>query len=425
MSTIKNTFFLKEPNPNGNKKTLILLTCYFKKEEKKFVYSTGEKINPIHWDKENKKPRYTGKGEKDPNRQSIRVQLNRYTDKFEELQARCKKYKEDFTSQLLREYFNDEFKKNPSSKAIFFKAYDEFMQSNIKKQLWSPNTVKRYNSIKKMLLEFQEAKKQKLTFNKINKKFHENFTEFCMETKGHATNTYRRNLGNFKTFMFWSLENGYTYLDEFKKFKPLDEVFTEKIALKEEDLRQLMDFDFEDKKLERVRDVFVFACSTGMRFGELKLVGKQNVRDGNILLKEEKGANKKPREIPLNPLAEMILRKYNFALPLITNQKHNEYIKDVFKDAGFDYDSEKIIVKGKTQIRETVPFYQRISTHTARRTFITMMKRKKISDKLIASITGHTDLKTLNSYYQVDDESKKDAVKDVFGSIAQPLRKVH
>lgn len=422
MSTIKTTFFLKEPK--SNKATLILMTCYFRKEEKKFIYSTGEKIHPDHWDKKTKFPRFNGKGKKDANRESIRMQLNRYSDKSSELQARCKKYKEDFTSKLLRDFLNEEFKKTPNSKGIFFKAYDEFMEENIGQERWGFNTIKRYRVILKMLKTFEKTTGYKLTFNKINKKFHIEFTKYCLKNRNHANNTYRRNLGSFQTFMRWALKNGYTYNDNFEDFEKKEEVLSSKIALKEDDLIRLMAFQYEDKKLERVRDVFVFACSTGMRFGELKLISRKNIVDGNIILKEEKSDTKDPREIPLNTLSEMILRKYDYALPLITNQKHNEYIKDAFEAAGFTHETEKIIVRGKTQDKETLFFYQRISTHTARRTFITMMKKKKVSDKLIASITGHSDLKTLNRYYQVDDESKKEAIADVFGNIALPLRKV-
>ncbi len=420
MSTIKHTFFLK--NPKAEKKTLILLTCYFKKEEKKFVYSTGESILPDHWNSTNKFP--SSKKPKDQNHSSIQTQLNRYTEKINEVQARCNKLQEDFTSQLLRDFLDAEFKKVRNEKQIFFKAYDEFTDEHIKQKKWAPNTIKKYYTIRKLLEGYQEDRGQKLTFNKINTKFHSDFTQYCIDIKGHANNTYRRNLGNFKTFMLWSLKNGYTYLDNFKQFSQIAEDRSKKIALKKEDLQRLMEFHFEDKKLERVRDVFVFACSTGMRFGELKLIGKQNISDGNIILKEEKSDNKETREIPLNSLAEGILKKYRYKLPLITNQKHNEYIKDVFKDAGFIQDTEKTTLKGNIQERQIIPFYDRISTHTARRTFITMMKRERISDKLIASITGHTDLKTLNSYYQVDNEAKKEAVADVFGNIMQPLRKV-
>ncbi len=421
MSTLSSTFFLK--HPKEKKETLILFSCYFKYEEKKFVYSTGEKIFPKQWDFKNRQPLLHGKN-RSTYASSIRMQINRYKNKFEELQARSKTYGEDFTSQILKEEFNLEFKKAPSGKNIFYRAYNEFMEANIKEQKWSENTIKRYNNIKNLLQDFEKKKGFKLTFNAIKKKFHTEFTDYCMNEREHATNTYRRNLGLFKTFMFWALDNGYTYQDDFKKFEKMKEAFTEKIALKAEDLTNIMNHAFENKRLERARDVFVFACSTGMRFGELKLIGKHNVVDGSIVLKEEKSAVKKPREIPLNTLSEMILRKYDYQLPLIANQKQNDYIKEVFEEAGYNQIVEKITVKGKQIIREKMPFYDRISTHTARRTFITMMKRKGKSDKLISKITGHTDLKTLNTYYQVDQEAKREAVGDVFNDIVIPIRKV-
>ena len=71
-----------------------------------------------------------------------------------------------------------------------------------------------------------------------------------------------------------------------------------------------------------------------------------------------------------------------------------------------------------------MPFHDRISSHTARRTFITMMKRKGKSDKLIAKITGHNDMKTLNQYYQVSDEEVSEAVKETFNIEIPLLKKV-
>ena len=419
MATISSTFFLK--HPKSSDETLILFSCYFKYEEKKFVYSTGERIKPVNWDFKNRNPISQGI-KKASNANSIKTQLNRYSDKFEQIQARCKTFGEDFTSKILRDEFDAEFKKEPTGKNIFFKAYDEFMDSNIKQQKWAPNSIKRYQNIRNILEEFEETTSYKLTFKSITKKFLTEFTDYCMSVRQHATNTFRRNLGLFKTFMIWAYDNGYTYQDDFRQFKKMKEAFTEKVALKAEDLSFLMGFDLKNPRLEKARDVFVFACSTGMRYGELKLIGKHNVADGNIELKEEKSSDKKPREIPLNPLSRMILKKYNYELPLIANQKQNEYLKEVFKAIGYDKEVEKVIVRGKTIEREKVPLYELISTHTARRTFITMMKRKGKSDKLIAKITGHSDLKTLNQYYQVDDEAKKEAVDDVFGSILSPLK---
>ena len=83
----------------------------------------------------------------------------------------------------------------------------------------------------------------------------------------------------------------------------------------------------------------------------------------------------------------------------------------------------KITTKGKENIREKMRFCDRISTHTARRTFITLMKRACKPVILIASFTGQSDMITMNQYYQVDNEDKGDAVDEVF-DILIPMKKL-
>ncbi|MFI8377721.1 tyrosine-type recombinase/integrase [Leeuwenhoekiella sp. NPDC079379] len=415
-----STFYLK--SPNSDVETLILFSCYFKLEGKKFVYSTGEKILPIEWDQNSKSPITRGKN-KCKYASTINGQLGRYSLLFDKMEARCKAMDEDFTSQLLKKEFDQEFKKAPTGKNIFFDAYDEFINLKIKNMDWAPSTKKRYKNIKNILESFEVDKKYNLTFSSINQKFLAEFTDYCMTTKKHINNTYSRNLGLFKTFMYWALENNYTYNEEFKKFKRKERVITNQVALEKVDLVKLLNHNFKSESLEKIRDVFVFSCTTGMRFGELKLISENNISGNTLQLKEEKGSSKDVRSIPLSDIARYILKKYDYQLPLISNQKHNDYIKDVFKLAGFTQKVEKASTRGKEVIRESMFFYDRVSTHTARRTFITMMKREGKSDKLISKITGHNDLKTLNAYYQVEDNEKKEAVDQVFNFRIPLLKK--
>ncbi len=421
-SKMRSTFNLKEPNKNGE--ALIYLKAYFKDEGRKFVYSTGETIKPDEWDFEARLPNnLNGRTSNADKHRGIKMQLDRYSNYFSEITDLFKNTNQKITIEEIRNKFDGEFKKVKRGKNQFFDAFDEFIKYKIKNQDWGASTIIRYNNIKNILINFEKAKKYKLTYSTITSKFHTEFTDYCMTDLGHINNTYSRNLGLFKTFMLWSLVKGYTYNDDFKSFKKKKRVITNQIALKNDDIQRLMEQEFETKKLERIRDIFVFSCVTGMRFGELKLISKINIVNGSIELREEKGAEKETRTIPLNDVAVYILRKYDFQLPLKANQKHNEYIKEVFKATGYTHEVEKTTTKGKEVIRETMPYYERISTHTARRTFITMMKGKGKSDKLISKITGHKDLKTLNEYYQVDDDAKKDAVIDTF-DIDIPLKKV-
>ncbi|WP_010178218.1 tyrosine-type recombinase/integrase [Aquimarina agarilytica] len=416
-----STFFLKQPK--SDKETLIIFSCYFKKERKKFLYSVGEKINPKNWSQENKLPILKGKN-KATNASAIKMQLNRHTNSFQAIANRCKITGEEFTSLLLKKEFDIEFKKASSSDNTFYDAFEEFITYKIKLQEWSTSTVKRYRNIKNILQDFEKIVNYNLTFNTINDNFHADFTHYCMNVRGHINNTYSRNLGLFKTFMFWAFSKGYTYNTSFKSFEKKKRVVTKQIALTKIDLQKLMHFDFKNERLEKVRDVFVFSCVTGLRFGELRLFTKESIVDNAIILKEEKETEKESRTIPLNEVSTHLLRKYDYKLPLIANQKHNEYVKEVFKIAGYTDEVVKTTTKGKENITVTMPFYERISSHTARRTFITMMKKEGLSDKLIASITGHTDMKTLNQYYQIDDDSKKEAVNEVFNLDVQLLKKV-
>ncbi len=297
MSTMSFTFFLK--HPKSKKETLILFSCYFRLEEKRFVFTTGERIHPKYWDFKNRQPILYGR-QKFHLAQLIRKQLNRYSDKFEEVQVRCKTFSEDFTSKVLRDSFNNEFKKVIGGKKIFFRAYEEFMDYKIKNYDWSKNTIVRYNNVKGILKDFEQCREYKLTFNSINLKFLVEFTDYCLKDRNHKNNTYSRNLVLFKSFMYWALENGYTYKEDFKKFKKKDGIVTQQIALYLEDLQKLMDYNFHNKRLEYTRDVFVFACVTGMRYGELRFVGKRTIIGNEIHLKEEKDTEKVTRTIPIS-----------------------------------------------------------------------------------------------------------------------------
>lgn len=239
--------------------------------------------------------------------------------------------------------------------------------------------------------------------------------DFCYEDKNHFTNTLNRNIGLFKTFMFWSLKKEFTYNRSFIEFKKPQRVLTREEAFSLEDIKILHNHICSSEKLTKIKDVFVFQSLTGMRHGELCRVNKRTINKSDcIVLKEEKDSSKPTREIPLISISKAILEKYDYELPILSNQKHNDYIKDVLKEAGFTHEVEYTRTKGVEQQIFVEKFYQRISTHTARRSFVTIMRNKGVPDKTTMSITGHTDIKSFNMYHQVDNSARIIAVKSVF-----------
>lgn len=258
-----------------------MFSSYFKDEDKQFKYSTREKIKPLHWNFQQNRPKLKG-SVKDNNAITIKNQLARYLGVFENIESECKRMNEKFTSFVLKERFNEIFKKSSSKKNLFFEAYAEFMAEKQKRKEWKPATIKRYNNIKNYLTGFETKKKYKLTFSKINEKFYTEFKDYCYTDLVHNTNTFARNVGLFKTFMFWVLKKRYTYNESFKDFQKTERVITEEIALTLDQVKNIFEYHAKSKALGRVKDVFVFQCLTGLRYEELALISKKNIRNNTI-----------------------------------------------------------------------------------------------------------------------------------------------
>lgn len=409
---MRQTFFLRKPKET--KPTLILFSCSFKNEEKQFIYSVRESIHPENWSFEKNRPKNKGKQVAIDQRRINNI-LNQYEDEFYTFQARCEMSKVKFTSALLKNHLDEVFGHVAKKKTTFFEVYDLFMDEKIKRKEWKKSTVNRYINIRNLLVDFQRVKKHKLTFSKINNTFYTEFIDYCYDHKNHYSNTFNRNMGLFKTFMFWSLKKEYTYNNKFVEFKRPPRVLTRQEALNLEEVKRVYEYPFENETLNEVKDCFIFQCLTGMRFGELKFINRRIINSNNcIVLKEEKDSSKSAREIPLMSISKSILEKYNFKLPLIAEQNHNNYIKEIMKNTGFNHEVEFTRTQGVEQTLFIKKFYERISTHTARRTFVTIMRNKGVPDKIIMSITGHKDIKTFNAYHQVNDDAKISAVKSVF-----------
>ena len=423
---MKSTFNLKKPNNDGL--SLIYLKAYFKNEGCKFVYSTGEKIAPNDWDFENKIPNnLNGRTKEAENHRTIKRQLDRYSNFFSDTVQSYKLANRDIIIADFKTNFDTKFKRTKSISSKLFEVYDIFLTEKRNDYTESANsitTIKRYEYNKKLLLDFQTDSNKKIHFNQINKSFYNSFVNFCISEKKHSANTVRRNVGLFKTFLYWALENGHTYKTDFQKFKAPKGQQTDEIALTQKQVEEVFDYDFsKNTKLEKVRDLFVFGCATGMRYSNYSKVAKKDISNDTIKVRDKKN-NDKALEIPLNDFSNYVLKKYEYQLPRISNQKFNEYIKEVFKTLGYDEEVKKTIKLGNDIIEEINPLYKRISSHTARRSFITIMKNKKIPDKVIMSYTGHRSLEVFNKYYKPNDDERKDFMKTVWRMDNTPLKKV-
>jgi integrase len=201
----------------------------------------------------------------------------------------------------------------------------------------------------------------------------------------------------------------YTKNLEFKHKKfSMSEVETDAVYLTEKEINDLYNYDFSrEKRLEGVRDLFVFGCFVGLRFSDYSTVEKENIVsiDGDLFIKVITEKTDQLVIIPCHPLVLELLQKYesNYnSLPKsLSNQKFNEYIKEVCKKAG-------LTEKGRLSTDPKKGLCECVTSHTARRSFATNLYLDGYPTIEIMKITGHKTEKAFMKYIKV---SKQDAAK--------------
>ena len=163
---------------------------------------------------------------------------------------------------------------------------------------------------------------------------------------------------------------------------------------------QLYDHDFSDNsRLERARDLFCFACFTGQRFSDVLRFSRDDM-EGNMWVFTSYKSKKKV-VVPFEGFirnALPILEKYNYLLPEISNQKLNEYLKELGEIAGLNSNEKIIRFSGVKELIIKNPKFKFMSSHMGRRTFVTIMLEKGVPITMVQKLTQHSDLRTLLKY---------------------------
>lgn len=152
--------------------------------------------------------------------------------------------------------------------------------------------------------------------------------------------------------------------------------------LTEKELIAVMEAKIPTESLDSIRDLFVFQCFTGIAYADLKLFdfSKVEERNGKYILHDTRWKSGEDFYIVLLSPAVNILKKYNFRLNVLSNQKYNLYLKVVATAAGIDHP---------------------ITSHMARHTFAVYCLNHGVSIKILAKMMGHTDIKTTQLYAKI------------------------
>ena len=170
----------------------------------------------------------------------------------------------------------------------------------------------------------------------------------------------------------------------------------------EEELEQFLRHDFSGRPaLERVRDMFVLNCYTGLRRGDAKRVDRTHVvttGDGKQKIKIWNEKTNKFVYIPLFPIAKQLLEKYNYSLPVVEDQYYNRALKEAAELAGLTTEAYHTETRAGRRRRLHFRKCDKISSHDARRSFATNFFEMGFPSALLMQITGHVTEKQFIKY---------------------------
>ena len=296
-----------------------------------------------------------------------------------------------------------------------------FIESLIKERSESPDystsTVQDYRQALRTLKEFAQFRDQ-LDFEDIDLSFFFAFTGW-LYSQGQSRNYVAKIIRRLKTFLNDATERGINTNLTFRSRKfSVTEVRTEQIYLTIEELAQIYHTENLPARLDRVRDVFLLGCFTGLRFQDLSTIKEEHFfeKDGVDMIRIKTKKSNKTTEviIPLHPIARAIIKKYDGKAPkAISNQKTNDYLKELCEIAGVNSPIVVVEYPGGKPVEKTYPKYLKVHTHTARSTAATNMLDAGIPLEVVQKILGHKNIATTLRY---DRRGKEHAAKIVAAS---------
>jgi len=206
-------------------------------------------------------------------------------------------------------------------------------------------------------------------------------------------------------------KNGYTKYNGFEDWS-IKGNDSEIIFLTEDELKRFIDADLSNnKRLEKVRDLFVFGCLTGGRFSDYSTMTKANIieYDDNtkVLYFRPKKTGGKELYIPLHHVAEKILIKHDYNIPSISNQKFNDYLKELSELLEIDSEIKKVTFYGKENVKTVYKKYELITSHVARKTFVTLSLISGIRPAVVKSASGHISDSSFARYVGLSNSMTK------------------
>ena len=362
--------------------------------ENKVAFSLGIRIDIDKWNQETQRVKNnTTHGSKKISAKKINALISQYEAYTEQIFKKKPKINaEEFKLQF--NILRGKIQEKPND---FWTIWQRFIITQSALNSWTSTISGRFNKLREKIKEHDPNTQ----LNQINDDYLADFMNFLFRQK-YKNSTTARMLKNFKRFLRWAKNNNHYTGNSHETFKPKLKASVGKnvvIFLTPEELDQLIAFDPKSAKLQKVKDIYLFLCFTGLRISDYLLLKKSNFIENNIVITTKKTNDN--LIIPLNDYSKEIAEKHNYDLPKISAQKFNNYLKELAKLAEINTPVHDFYYIGNERFETIVPKYELLTSHTGRKTFVVNAIILGIPAEVVMSFTGHADYKSMKPYLSI------------------------
>lgn len=383
-STFRILFYVRRNYVNKKGETGIMVRITLDGEIAQF--SSKLKVNPDNWDTKNGKVTGNTMGARNLNDtlENIRASIIRHYREIEWQDTHV-------TAEKIRNAFLGVTVK-AQMLLIVFKNHNDDLSKRIGKDITEAG-VEKYQRTRQRLADYMicQYKIKDIALKEINYNFVSYFETYLRTVHNCGVNTTAKYLQQLKHIIMLAKNNGWIHADPFINFRIRFEKADRGYLLQEE-LEKMMQKKFSIKRLEQVRDIFVFSCFTGLAYVDVRNLKAEDITtsfDGKLWIIKKRQKTNVQSNILLLDIPKIILKKYDNSLsgdkllPVITNQRINSYLKEIADVCGIE---------------------KNLTFHLARHTFATTVTLAKgVPMETVSKMLGHTSIRTTQIYARITD----------------------
>ena len=323
----------------------------------------------------------------------------------------------------------------PLDKRPAYDYIDEYLKERAREASWTYETTKMNRTLKSYMAKYSKT----VPLSHFNREGLIAYVDYLRFTRNLEDTSASKQYRILTAFLNWAQQKRYIDLPDVALYHPVFKTPKKPVIfLTKQELDTLYNYQIpksgtkvqlkdmcgrlyektvqEPGALAKTRDLFCFCAFTSLRYSDMANVHLYDIQDGVLTVTTQKTNARLQIKLHENALA--ILAKYkdcrfrnDLALPVISNQKMNQYLKDLCELCGFTTPIHVTGFRNGHRYDETYPKYALVSTHCGRKTFICFMLSIGVAPQVVMKFTGHADYKSMKPYIDIADSAKTAAIE--------------